>query len=67
VTPHLLHCIACDDVRYVTADRTFCACGRSSARLGGGGIVLIGPGRIVDAGHQGTDLHVIRPAVAVVM
>ncbi len=65
--PHLLHCIACDDVRYVTADRTFCVCGRSSARLRAGGIVLIGPGRVVEEGHDDADVRVIRPAVAVAM
>jgi hypothetical protein len=67
VTPHLLHCIACDDVRYVTAARTFCACGRSSARVRADGIVLIGPGRIFKAGRQAADVRVIRPAVAVAM
>jgi len=62
---HLLHCLACDDVRSVTLDRTFCACGRSSARARSGGIVLVGPGRVIEAGRDETAVRITRPAVAI--
>jgi hypothetical protein len=62
---HLLHCLACDDVRSVTLDRTFCACGRSSARPRSGGIVLVGPGRVIEAGRDEPAVRVTRPAVAI--
>ena len=64
MTP-LLHCLACDDVRSVPLDRTFCACGRSSARPASGGIVLVGPGRVIDAGRDEPAVRVIRPAVTI--
>jgi hypothetical protein len=64
---HLLQCLACDDVRPVTLDRTFCACGRSSARLRRAGILLIGPGRVIEAGRDEAAVPVIRPPVAIAM
>ena len=64
---HLMHCLACDDVRYVTGDRAFCACGRSSARRVEDGIVLVGPGRIFEAGRDEADVQIVRPSVAVSM
>ena len=66
MTPRL-HCLACDDVRSMTLDRTFCACGRSSARARGGGIVLIGPARVIEAARDDMAVRVIRPAVAIAM
>lgn len=65
MTPYLLHCIACDDLRNVRITRTYCACGRSSARVIGDAVVLLGPGRIVDATLEEADMRVIRPSVAV--
>jgi hypothetical protein len=62
---HRLHCLVCDDVRSVTLDRTFCACGRSSARPRSGGIVLVGPGRVFEAGRDEPAIRVTRPAVAI--
>jgi hypothetical protein len=65
MTPYLLRCLACDDIRNVGHARTFCVCGRSSARALENAIVLIGPGRVVDASLQDADVAVIRPSVAV--
>jgi hypothetical protein len=64
---HLLHCLACDDVRSLTLDRTFCACGRSSARVRRDGILLIGPGRVFEAGRDHAAVRVARPPVAIAM
>ena len=64
---HLLHCLACDDVRSLKLDRTFCACGRSSARVRRDGILLIGPGRVVEAGRDHAAVPVVRPPVAIAM
>ena len=64
---HLLHCLACDDVRPLTLDRTFCACGQSSARVRrDSSILLIGPGRVIEAGRDHAVL-VVRPPVAIAM
>jgi len=65
MTPYLLRCLACDDIRNVRFTRTFCVCGRSSARALKDAILLIGPGRVVDASLQDADVTVIRPSVAV--
>jgi hypothetical protein len=65
MTAQLLHCLACDDVRPITAERTFCACQRSSARRRGDAVVLIGPATVVDTEREALD--VIRPDVAIVM
>ena len=64
---HLLHCLACGDVRSLTLHRTFCACGRSSARVRREGILLIGPGRVTEAGRDHAVVPVIRPPVAIAM
>ena len=65
---HLLHCLACDDVRPLTLDRTFCACGQSSARVRrDGSILLIGPGRVIEAGLDHAAVPVVRPPVAIAM
>ncbi len=65
---HLLHCLACDDQRTLPLDRTFCACGRASARIRrDGSILLIGPGRVIEAGHDHPAVPVIRPPVAIAM
>jgi hypothetical protein len=66
MTPYLLHCIACRDLRNVRITRTSCACGRSSARaIGDDTVILLGPGRIVDAALEAADVRLIRPSVAV--
>jgi hypothetical protein len=67
VTQHLLHCLACGDIRYVAPTRTLCGCQRSSARLDMDTIVLVGPGRVLDAGREDIDIEVIRPSVAIAM
>jgi hypothetical protein len=64
---HLLHCLACDDVRSLTLDRTFCACGRSSARVRRDSILLIGPARVVEAGRDWAAVPVVRPPVPIAM
>ena len=64
---HLMHCLACDDVRYVTRDRAFCACGRSSARRVEDGVVLVGPGQVFEAGRAEANVQILRPSVAVSM
>jgi hypothetical protein len=63
----LLHCVACDDIQYVTADRrTFCRCERSSARRTDKHIVVAGPGRIVGPGGDGpADTEIEHRSVAV--
>jgi hypothetical protein len=63
MTVYLLHCFACDDTRYVTPTRTFCGCERSSARIQDGAIVLVGPGRVFEAGRDHVDIDVVRPSV----
>jgi hypothetical protein len=40
-------------------------CRRSSARVLDDAILLIGPGRVLDASLQDADVTVIRPSVAV--
>ena len=49
----------------MTLDRTFCACGRSSACPRPGGIVLVGPAHVIEAGRGEASVRVIRPAVAI--
>jgi hypothetical protein len=63
----LLHCVACDDIQYVTAGwRTFCRCERSSARSTDNHIVVAGPGRIVGPGGDGpADMEIEHRSVAV--
>ena len=63
----LLHCVACDDVQYVTAvQRAFCRCERSSARREGDEIAVAGPGRIVGPGGAHDDgVRVVHLSVAV--
>jgi len=63
----LLHCVACDDIQYVTVGRrTFCRCERSSARRTGTLIVVAGPGRIVGPGGDGpADVEIEHRSVAV--
>ena len=66
MTPYLLHCLACDDLRNVRKTvRISCACGLTSARSVPDAVVLVGPGRIVDAALQDADVPLIRPSVAV--
>jgi hypothetical protein len=63
----LLHCVACDDIQYVTAERrTFCRCELSSARRTEDHIVVAGPGRIVGPGGDGpADTEIEHRSVAV--
>jgi hypothetical protein len=62
---HLMHCVACDDVQYLTAARSYCRCGRSSGRLVRSAVVLVGPARILNADHGGRSVDVVRPSAAV--
>jgi hypothetical protein len=63
---HLLHCVACDDIQYVTAGRrTSCQCERSSARPDGDEIVVAGPGRIMGPGGVRDDVRIVHLSVAV--
>lgn len=65
--PFLLHCLACDDVQYLTTERrVFCRCERTSARRDRARIIVAGPGRIVAAGGAPVDdAEIVRPSVAV--
>jgi len=63
---HLLHCVACDDIQYVIpSQRTLCRCGRSSARLEGDEIALVGPGRIVGPGGLHDQVQIVHVSAAV--
>jgi hypothetical protein len=63
----LLHCVACDDVQYVTAGRrTFCRCERTSARREDNRIIVAGPGRIIGPGGDGpADTEIVHLSAAV--
>jgi hypothetical protein len=63
----LLHCVACDDIQYVTVERrSYCRCERTSARRSGNHVVVAGPGRIVGPGGEGpADMDIEHRSVAV--
>jgi hypothetical protein len=62
---HMLHCVACDDIQHVTAQRTYCRCERSSARIGRDEISVSGPGRIVGPSGVDDDVRIVHLSVAV--